>query len=87
MPAYKFQGVQSTAIAAQRMVGALGTEILPRLIMTGIEHDMLPKFLIIKIPSIIGSKIEDAFEITIDYYERLHKNGIAEQHNVEFVTF
>lgn len=55
--------------------------------MTGIEHELLTKFRKMKPHLFHGSKIGDAFEFTIDNYERIHKLGIVQQHGIEFVTF
>lgn len=64
-------------------------------LMTGNERDMLTdnervmltKFLKLKPPIILCSKIEGVYEFIVDLYERLHKFGIIHQHGVESVSF
>lgn len=56
-------------------------------VMIEIEHDILTKCFKIKPLTFVGFEIVDAFMLIIDYYERLRKIGIVEQHGVQFVTF
>lgn len=46
-------------------------------VMIGNDHDMLIKCLKLKTPIFHGSETEDAYEIIIEYYERLYKLGIV----------
>lgn len=70
---------------------ASGIDVFPRLIlgsgMNSTEHDLLIKSLKIKPPIFHGTDTEDVFESISDYYERLHKMSIMQQHVIEFVTF
>lgn len=50
------------------------------------EHDLLMIFLTIKAHLFHNVETEDVFKFIIDYYERLHKLGIMQQHSVEFMT-
>lgn len=80
-----------SATMGSRVYEALGTNVILRPIlvpiMTGNEHELLTKFLKMKLPFFQGSQLEYIFEFIIDFYERLHKLGIVQKHRIKLVTF
>lgn len=55
--------------------------------MTGIEYELLKKFLKMKPLTFQYIESEDDFRFIIECYEKIHKIGIVKKNKVEFVTF
>lgn len=83
-------GANTTIVMAPIMDEASGSNTFPYPIsgfmIIGTKDELLTKFLLMKPPSLQGTKFEDIFEFIIYYYKWLHKMGIMQQHGVKFVT-
>ena len=90
-PAPQVPEVQHAATVAPRMDASLEIDTFPRLttgpIMTNDQHELFSKFLKLKPPVFKGAESEDAYDFLVDCHELLHKMGIVERYDVEFVTY
>lgn len=70
------------------MEEVLGIEVFPYsilgLIMTGTDHDMLTKFVKIKLSTFVYFEIEDSLKLLL--ITMRGEIGIMEKHGVDFVT-
>lgn len=57
------------------------------LMIIGLEHNLLSEFLKMKLPTTQRIESQDAFMFITEYYERMQKIGIIQQHIVKFLTF
>ena len=90
-PAPQVPEVQHAATVAPRMDASLEIGTFPCLttgpIMTNDQHEILSKFLKLKLPVFKGAESDDAYDLLVDCHELLHKMGIVERFGVEFVTY